>query len=91
VPETRDRGSDYAHEMTAGQHGDLLTFLLGLRGMVVLSGYPHPTYDAALPGWERIERKALADGARERTEVLWRNPQAVAAARNQPDLFERAA
>lgn len=73
LPETRDAGSDYAHEMTAEQHAALLTFLRGLRGSVVLSGYPHPTYDAALSDWQRIERKALADGARERTEVLWIN------------------
>jgi DNA adenine methylase len=35
-------------------------------------------YDEALPDWRRIERPALADGARERTEVLWLNPAAAA-------------
>jgi DNA adenine methylase len=34
-------------------------------------GYPSPLYDEALSAWRRIERAALADGARERTEVLW--------------------
>ena len=49
------------NEMTDAQHGELLAFLEGLTGMVVLSGYPSETYDAALKGWRRIEREALAD------------------------------
>lgn len=73
LAETRDVGTDYAHEMTDDQHGALLAFLRTLKGHVVLSGYPHPSYDEALQGWTRIDRKALADGARERTEVLWVN------------------
>lgn len=68
-----DDGADYAHEMTNDQHTELLAFLCKLEGKVVLSGYPHPAYDAALEGWRRIERRALADGASERTEVLWLN------------------
>jgi len=37
------------------------------------SGYPHPLYDDALADWRRVERVALADGAKPRTEVLWMN------------------
>lgn len=92
LPETRDAGGDYAHELTADDHAKLLVFLRGLTGAVVLSGYPHPLYDEALPGWTRIERKALADGARERTEVLWLNAKATAEAHGrQPEMFGRAA
>lgn len=68
-----DEGADYAHEMDDSDHSALLECLRGLSGMVVLSGYPSPLYDDALPGWRRVERKALADGAREHTEVLWIN------------------
>lgn len=68
----------YAHEMTAADHAELLAALRELRGMVVLSGYPAPLYDDALKGWKRVERKALADGARPRIEVLWLNEAAVA-------------
>jgi len=68
-----DTGADYAHELSDADHADLLTFLRGLRGKVMLSGYPHPEYDAALDGWTRIEKAALADGARKRVEVLWCN------------------
>lgn len=81
-----DLSKDYAHEMSDADHSDLLDFLKTLRGMVVLSGYPSDLYDEALSDWHRVERKALADGAKERTEVLWLNP----AARNampRPDLL----
>lgn len=69
----------YRHELSDADHVDLLAALSDLSGMVVLSGYPHPLYDDALPDWRRIERRALADGARERTEVLWINPACAAA------------
>lgn len=87
---TRDKGRDYNHELTDQDHGELLDFLKTLEGMVVLSGYPDPRYDAALDGWKRIERKALADGARERTEVLWIDPAAWAALQKpqQVGMFE---
>lgn len=73
--ETRsDPSKDYAHELTDADHVELLAFLGTLKGMVVLCGYPSALYDDALSGWRRIERPALADGARPRTEVLWINP-----------------
>lgn len=85
VFETRaDLAKDYAHELTDDDHLRLLAFLTTLKGMVVLSGYPSDLYDDALPGWTRVERKALADGARERTEVLWISP---ASATHGRDLF----
>lgn len=85
VHETRNRRNpydpkhQYRHEMSDADHGLLLETLRGLVGMVVLSGYPHPLYDAALSDWRRVEREALADGARPRTEVLWINPACAAA------------
>lgn len=94
LPETRSvankydlkyAGGMYAHEMNPGCHEALLAFIAGLKGMVILSGYPAPLYDAALSGWRRINRAAHADGARDRVEVLWINP--AAAAHLQPDMF----
>ncbi len=84
----------YRHELTVDDHHELLAFLRTLEGMVVLSGYPSALYDAALPGWLRVTTKALADGARERTEVLWINPACAArldAQRSQRTLFEATA
>lgn len=76
VGETRYEGSQgrsYRHELDADDHIALLGALKSLSGYVVLSGYPCEMYDDALAGWTRIERDALADGARKRTEVLWIN------------------
>lgn len=73
LPETRDKGRDYRHEMTRDDHGALLECLLSLRGHVVLSGYASNLYDQALLGWRRIEIKSMADRAAERTEVIWCN------------------
>lgn len=73
LPETRDAGVDYNHEMTAEDHTGLLATIRGLAGKVVLSGYPSDVYDAALPGWWRFERDTHAEGARPRTEVIWTN------------------
>ncbi|SFG65393.1 DNA adenine methylase [Methylobacterium gossipiicola] len=68
----------YRHELTSEDHARLLDAVHDLSGMVVLSGYPAPAYEAALRSWRRVERPALADGARARTEVLWINPRAAA-------------
>jgi DNA adenine methylase len=91
VHSTRSQGNPYdlayrgyAHELSDDDHAELLTFLRGLKGMVVLSGYPHPMYDETLPDWTRIEKAAHADGARDRTEVLWLNPSAAS---RSSDLF----
>ncbi|MBL3572012.1 hypothetical protein BV509_17670 [Rhodovulum sulfidophilum] len=73
LPETRDKGRDYRHEMTRQDHIVLLDTLRGLRGSVVLSGYASPLYDEALHDWRRVEIQTHADRAAERTEVLWCN------------------
>lgn len=86
-----DNGGVYRHEMTTEQHVELLDVLRTLQGHVIVSGYPSALYDERLQGWERIERAALADGAKPRTECLWLSPS-VSAAMPSPSLFsERAA
>lgn len=84
-----DNERAYAHEMTDDDHRALAGVLREVVGMVVLSGYPCPLYDEDLyPDWMRVERKTLADGAKERTEVLWLNASAEAAlSRRSPSLF----
>ncbi len=62
----------YRHEMSDDDHRELAACLHTLGGGVIVSGYACPLYDEELfKGWERIEKHAMADGARERTEVLW--------------------
>jgi DNA adenine methylase len=67
----------YAHEMTDAEHVEVLDALKGVRGMVVLSGYDSALYAEHVGHWRQVRRRALADGARERTEVLWLNPSAA--------------
>lgn len=85
LPETRSQGNRrrgagfhvYEHELEHDQHVELLALLQGLKGMVVLSGYPSKLYDDALCDWHRVDRLAHADGGAARTEVLWINPRAA--------------
>lgn len=80
----------YRHELSDDDHRDLLSLLRGLKGMVLLSGYGAPVYDDALRDWHRVERAALADGAKPRVEVLWINP-AGAARLPSPTLLDGVA
>jgi DNA adenine methylase len=78
----------YNHEMTDGDHGELLETACHLKGMVILCGYPTDLYEDMLGDWHRVERNAHADGARERTEVLWINEAAWAARNHELVLFD---
>lgn len=81
----------YDHELTDDDHRVLAKCLHGLEGMVVLSGYRCTLYDDELFGdWHRVEREALADGARRRTEVLWLNEPAWSQLHAKGPLFEVA-
>lgn len=84
-----DNRPDYRFEMTDAAHEELAHCLKSLTGMVVLSGYETSLYDRLYGDWKRVERKAFADGAKERTEILWLSPglDDIAAARH-PELFD---
>lgn len=78
--ETRVTTEDYRHEMTVGQHQDLLIALCAVKGKFVLSGYRCGLYDAASEryGWRRvdIEIDNKASGAKikaKKVESLWMN------------------
>lgn len=72
-------GNGYRHELSDDDHVALLDQLIGLKGMVVLSGYANPIYAEALHAWCRFDRASLADGGRPRIESLWLNGAASAA------------
>lgn len=76
VKDTRYKGQAtrvYKHEMDDSDHSEILETIQGLKGMVVLSGYDNALYNEALAGWRKVYRKAHADGALDRVEVLWLN------------------
>ena len=72
VTRTRKRG--YLHEMDNSDHLQLAEVLHSLKGRVVLSGYASELYDQLYLGWDRVERRTMADGAIERVEFLWLSP-----------------
>lgn len=77
--DTRTRahgGSRYAVEFTPEQHTRLVTRLLACQAMVVLSGYPHPSYDPlTAAGWRIVTKDYRANMSdSRRTECLWIKP-----------------
>lgn len=75
VLSTRDNGLDYRFEMTDEDHRELAKAAHEAKGMVIISGYRSELYDELYAGWTRAEFKALADGAKRRTEYLWLSPR----------------
>lgn len=80
----------YAFELTDADHILLLERALRAKAMIVLSGYASPLYDTRLREWRRETIETHADGALDRTEVLWINP-ACAAALDHGTLHSRMA
>ncbi len=78
---TRSR-KQYAAEMTDEEHEELLAVLAEHPGPVLLSAYEHPLYRVLERehDWARVSTRALADGAKVSTEILWINPVAAEAA-----------
>ncbi len=80
-------GRAYRHNLTDDDHRALAMAARACRGMVMISGYHCSLYDQELyPDWPCVEIRALADGARRRTECVWMSPSA-AALLPQPGLF----
>jgi DNA adenine methylase len=77
VHETRSKNHLYRHEMNDADHLKLIDQIKSLKGMVVLCGYENDLYEKL--NWKTVKRKAFADGARERTEVMWLNDRAIIA------------
>ena len=74
--DTRHKGQNtkcYKYEMSNQEHENLLFELPKLKGQVILSGYDNEVYNDNLKGWHKSLKKSFADGASERTEVLWCN------------------
>lgn len=79
----------YTHEMVEEDHRALAEVVHGLRGMVLISGYPSELYDQELfADWHRVRRENRVGGSVARTEVLWLNHKA-ATSLPQQSLFNR--
>lgn len=78
--ETRSTTGEYKHEMSAGEHAELLEFMSGVKGKMLLSGYRSELYDtmADRHNWNRhdFEIANNASGAsvkEKKTECVWTN------------------
>lgn len=77
-------GTRYAVEFAPDQHAALVAALLLTPAMVVLSGYPHPSYDPlTAAGWRVVEKDYRANMSKDRrTECLWISPNCGATSGN---------
>lgn len=66
----------YAHELTDSQHTELADCLNSLEGMVLLSGYSHPSYFELYEGWRHISKDTRTNNNNPATEILWISPKA---------------
>jgi DNA adenine methylase len=76
--ETRACESVYSHEMTAGQHEELLTIIRECAGHMMLSSYPSELYTSRLRDWNRHEfvlpnQASGSKSKRRMTEIVWTN------------------
>lgn len=63
----------YRYELCDADHARLLDVLLGLRCMVMISGYPSDLYDQALQSWRRVSFYAMTRGGKMAEEIVWLN------------------
>lgn len=71
-PDTRSHRRLYRYELERQGHSTLLAVLQGLDCNVILSGYRHASYDAALRDWYRLDYGVMTRGGR-RVESAWCN------------------
>jgi DNA adenine methylase len=71
LPETRDYGADYRHELSEQDHLELAKLLHERDGPVVISGYRSGLYEELYKGWAVRELSTRCASNKKRTEVLW--------------------
>lgn len=78
---TRTMDNAYSHEMTDENHREFAELLHGLKGFVVLSGYPSKIYEELFEarGWRRIDKEAITMRGTKRTECIWLSPRTAEA------------
>ena len=63
----------YRHEMTDGEHEELLKLIHSSNAMVMISGYESELYNDYLHDWNKVSLNSCAEYGGKRTEVLWMN------------------
>ncbi len=82
VLETRNKSPRlYKYEWSDDDHRHLAETAKGLKGMVLISGYPSGLYDELYAEWRRVEKTAYAEAQKQTIECLWISPKAMDGAR----------
>ncbi len=68
---TRSHADEYAVEMNVDKHIEAAKLLNSCKAKVIVSGYKHELYDEIYAGWQRVEKKFLANSQQTKTESLW--------------------
>ena len=66
-------GKQYRHEMTDGDHEELLKVLLQNKAKIMISGYESNLYNEYLKDWNKVYFSSYAEHGKPRTEVVWMN------------------
>lgn len=67
------KGKQYRHEMSDGDHEELLQLILKSPAKIMISGYVSEMYNDYLRGWEKMQFSSCAEGGKPRTEMIWMN------------------
>lgn len=85
--DTREKKSQYEHELTDDDHRDLAAALRHAKGFVILSGYNCDLYRDLYADWYSVARKSQVNGGASKIETIWLNDRA-ADAQKQLKLFK---
>ncbi|CAE14770.1 unnamed protein product [Leptospira phage LE1] len=98
LAESRNTKNLYTKEFSqVEQHVSVLETLTKIKGMAVVSHYPHPVYDEIFSGWEVVTKSTLANSmqkrktrnSNERVEALYLSP--LVSQNLHPTLFQEIA
>lgn len=66
-------GKQYKHEMTDGDHEELLQEVLKSKAKIMISGYESDMYNKYLSKWHKAYFQSCAEHSGTRREVVWMN------------------
>ncbi|VVS95342.1 DNA adenine methylase [Desulfoluna spongiiphila] len=92
LPEVRVNSNYYPDEWERDKHIETAKLARKAKGMVIISGYQSDLYRELyeVHGWERVDKKAVAQRGAKRVESLWLSPKTIKALKLpvQQNLFE---
>lgn len=66
-------GKQYKHEMSEGEHEQLLKSILQSNAKIMISGYDSEMYNDYLAGWQKETFKSCSEYGKCCTEIVWMN------------------